>query len=72
MKPDGSGLRTFPLGQDVGETRWSPNGAKLAFTMYPSGGRRLYVVNADVRRTDQWYSTRQWVQEYKDSRYKRT
>jgi len=24
-----------------------------------------------VRRTDQWYSTRQWVQEYKDSRYKR-
>jgi fido (protein-threonine AMPylation protein) len=25
-----------------------------------------------VRRTDQWYSTRQWVQEYKDSRYKRS
>jgi Fic family protein len=25
-----------------------------------------------VRRTDQWYSTRQWVQEYKESRYKRT
>lgn len=24
-----------------------------------------------VRRTDQWYSTRQWVQEYKDSRYRR-
>lgn len=24
-----------------------------------------------VRRTDQWYSTRQWVQEYKDSRYQR-
>jgi hypothetical protein len=24
-----------------------------------------------VRRTDQWYSTRQWVQEYKNSRYKR-
>jgi hypothetical protein len=24
-----------------------------------------------VRRTDQWYSTRQWVQDYKDSRYKR-
>jgi fido (protein-threonine AMPylation protein) len=24
-----------------------------------------------VRRTDQWYSTKQWVQEYKDSRYKR-
>jgi fido (protein-threonine AMPylation protein) len=24
-----------------------------------------------VRRTDQWYSTRQWVQEYKDNRYKR-
>ncbi len=24
-----------------------------------------------VRRTDQWYSTRQWVQEYKQSRYKR-
>lgn len=25
-----------------------------------------------VRRTDQWYSTRQWVQEYKESRYRRT
>ncbi len=25
-----------------------------------------------VRRTDQWYSTRQWVQEYKERRYKRT
>ena len=25
-----------------------------------------------VRRTDQWYSTRQWVQEYTDSRYKRS
>ncbi len=25
-----------------------------------------------VRRTDQWYSTRQWVEEYKDSRYKRS
>ncbi len=25
-----------------------------------------------ARRTDQWYSTRQWVQEYKDSRYKRS
>lgn len=24
-----------------------------------------------VRRTDQWYSTKRWVQEYKDSRYKR-
>lgn len=24
-----------------------------------------------VRRTDQWYSTRQWVQEYKGSRYRR-
>ncbi|MGH7480787.1 MAG: Fic family protein [Longimicrobiales bacterium] len=24
-----------------------------------------------VRRTDQWYSTRQWVQDYKDSRYRR-
>jgi hypothetical protein len=24
-----------------------------------------------VRRTDQWYSTRQWVQQYKESRYKR-
>ena len=24
-----------------------------------------------VRRTDQWYSTKQWVQQYKDSRYKR-
>jgi fido (protein-threonine AMPylation protein) len=24
-----------------------------------------------VRRTDQWYSTRQWVQAYKNSRYKR-
>ena len=24
-----------------------------------------------VRRTDQWYSTRQWVQQYKDSRYRR-
>lgn len=24
-----------------------------------------------VRRTDQWYSTRQWVQQYKDSRYQR-
>ena len=24
-----------------------------------------------VRRTDQWYSTRQWVQEYKERRYKR-
>lgn len=24
-----------------------------------------------VRRTDQWYSTRQWVEEYKASRYKR-
>lgn len=24
-----------------------------------------------VRRTDQWYSTRQWVQDYKDSCYKR-
>lgn len=24
-----------------------------------------------VRRTDQWYSTSQWVQEYKDSRYRR-
>lgn len=24
-----------------------------------------------VRRTDQWYSTRQWVEQYKDSRYKR-
>lgn len=25
-----------------------------------------------VRRTDQWYSTKQWVQEYKASRYKRS
>lgn len=25
-----------------------------------------------VRRTDQWYSTRQWVQDYKDSRYRRS
>lgn len=25
-----------------------------------------------VRRTDQWYSTRQWVEEYKRSRYKRS
>jgi hypothetical protein len=25
-----------------------------------------------VRRTDQWYSTRQWVEEYMDSRYKRS
>ncbi len=25
-----------------------------------------------VRRTDQWYSTRQWVEEYKESRYRRT
>jgi hypothetical protein len=25
-----------------------------------------------VRRTDQWYSTKQWVQEYKERRYKRT
>lgn len=25
-----------------------------------------------VRRTDQWYSTRQWVEEYKQRRYKRT
>jgi hypothetical protein len=25
-----------------------------------------------VRRTDQWYSTRQWVNEYKASRYRRT
>lgn len=24
-----------------------------------------------VRRTDQWYTTKQWVQEYKDSRYRR-
>jgi hypothetical protein len=24
-----------------------------------------------VRRTDQWYSTRQWVQEYKQHRYRR-
>jgi hypothetical protein len=24
-----------------------------------------------VRRTDQWYSTKQWVQEYKERRYKR-
>jgi Fic/DOC family len=24
-----------------------------------------------VRRTDQWYATKQWVQEYKDSRYRR-
>ena len=24
-----------------------------------------------VRRTDQWYSTRQWVLDYKDIRYKR-
>jgi len=24
-----------------------------------------------VRRTDQWYSTRQWVEEYKGTRYKR-
>jgi Fic family protein len=24
-----------------------------------------------VRRTDQWYSTKQWVQEYKESRYQR-
>src|SRR5712692_2298180 len=24
-----------------------------------------------VRRTDQWYSTRQWVQDYEDSRYQR-
>jgi len=24
-----------------------------------------------VRRTDQWYSTRQWVEQYKDSRYRR-
>ena len=24
-----------------------------------------------VRRTDQWYSTRQWVQEYKERRYQR-
>ncbi len=47
MKPDGSGLRTLARGQDVSDPRWSPNGAKLAFTMYPRGGRRLYVVNAD-------------------------
>jgi Fic/DOC family len=25
-----------------------------------------------VRRTDQWYSTKQWVQEYKERRYERT
>jgi hypothetical protein len=25
-----------------------------------------------VRRTDQWYSTTQWVEEYKERRYKRT
>lgn len=31
------------------------------------GRRRL----RPVRRTDQWYSTRQWVQEYKERRYKR-
>jgi hypothetical protein len=24
-----------------------------------------------VRRTDQWYSTRQWVEEYKNTRYRR-
>jgi TolB protein len=46
MKPDGSRLRALAWG-DVQELRWSPNGAKLAFTRYWRNGRRLYVVNAD-------------------------
>jgi hypothetical protein len=53
VHPDGTGLRRIPLRQpvwyDAFEPAWSPDGTKIAFSMYlPSLGHDdIYTVNAD-------------------------
>lgn len=53
--------RLVPV-RSLADTKLSPNALAVA-----AKRGRLRA----VRRTDQWYSTRQWVEQYKESRYQR-
>lgn len=45
LNPDGSALTLFRA--NGRQPRWSPDGARLAFTQYNGGSTELFVINAD-------------------------
>lgn len=49
VSPDGSGLRQVADtgGDDVLNVRWSPDGSKLAFSVWTKGDYEIFVANAD-------------------------